>query len=133
MKDLTPTFLAGMMTFTPFAAYSQAYPTRPLRLVVAVAQGAGADATARAIGQMLSARLGQNVVIDNRPGNNSVAATELVAQSTPDGYTMLNLGETLMLLGATKRVPFDVLKAFDPLVAATAQPYIQRLNNVKIR
>ena len=104
------------------------YPVRPIRLVVSVAPGAGADAIARAAAQMLTDRWGQNVVVDNRPGGGGVIATELVARSAPDGYTILSQGDTLMLQGAMKRVPFDVLKTFDPIVATSTQPYILLVN-----
>ena len=100
------------------------YPVRPIRLIVSVSPGAGGDAIARVAAQMLSDRLGQNAVVDNRPGGGGVIATELVARSVPDGYTLLSQGETVLLQGATKRVPFDVLKAFDPVVATSQQPYI---------
>jgi len=100
------------------------YPVRPIRLIVSVAPGAGADAIARAAAQMLTDAWGQNAVVDNRPGGSSVIATELVARSAPDGYTILSIGDTLMLLGASKRVPFDIRKAFDPIVPTSAQPYI---------
>ena len=100
------------------------YPNRPIRIIVAVAPGAGGDAMARIAGQMLTDRLGQNAVIDNRSGGGGVIATELVARSAPDGYTLLSQGETVLLQGVTKRVPFDVLKAFDPVVATSTQPYI---------
>ncbi len=100
------------------------YPLRPIRIVVAVAPGAGGDTIARLVGQMLTDRWGQNVVVDNRSGGGGVIATELVAKSPPDGYTLLSQGESVLLQGATKRVPFDVLKAFDPVVATSAQPYI---------
>jgi tripartite-type tricarboxylate transporter receptor subunit TctC len=100
------------------------YPIRPIRIIVAVAPGAGGDAMARIAGQILTDRLSQNAVIDNRSGGGGVIATELVARSAPDGYTLLSQGETVLLQGATKRVPFDVLTALDPVVATSAQPYI---------
>jgi tripartite-type tricarboxylate transporter receptor subunit TctC len=100
------------------------YPNRPIRIIVAVAPGAGGDTIARIVGQMLTDRWGQNAVIDNRSGGGGVIATELVARSAPDGYTLLSQGETVLLQGAMKRVPFDVLTAFDPVVATSAQPYI---------
>lgn len=100
------------------------YPVRPIRIVVAVPPGAGGDAVARMVGQMLSDKLGQNAVIDNRAGGGGVIATEMVARSAPDGYTLLSQGETVLLQGVTKRLPFEVLTALEPVVATSAQPYI---------
>jgi tripartite-type tricarboxylate transporter receptor subunit TctC len=100
------------------------YPTRPIRLIIAVAPGAGADMIARAAAQMLTDKWGQNAVVDNRSGGGGVIATELAARAAPDGYTILSQGDGVLLQGVLKRVPFDVLKAFDPIVATSAQPYI---------
>jgi tripartite-type tricarboxylate transporter receptor subunit TctC len=100
------------------------YPTRPIRLVVTVAAGAGADTMARAAGQMLSDHFGQTVVVDNRAGGSGVIGTETVARAAPDGYTFLSYADALLLLGVTKRVPFDVLKVFEPVVTMTSQPYV---------
>src|SRR5437868_1370471 len=100
------------------------YPVRPIRLVLAGAPGAGGDIMARVVAQILTEAWGQAAIVDSRPGGSGSIAVELVARSTPDGYTLLSLGETLMLLGATKRLPFDVFKAFDPVVPTSAQPYV---------
>ena len=100
------------------------YPTRPVRLIVTVQPGAGADTMARAAGQIMSEHFGQSVVVDNRAGGSGVIATELVAKSAPDGHTILSYADALLLLGVTKRVPFDVLKVFDPVVNLTSQPYV---------
>ena len=100
------------------------YPVRPIRLIVAASPGAGGDIIARTVAQMLTDAWGQTAVVDNRAGASGAIGVELVAKAAPDGYTMLSLGESLMLLGVQKRVPFDVLKAFDPVVPTTAQPYI---------
>ena len=104
------------------------YPNRPVRLILTVAPGAGADAIARAAAQMMTDAWGQNVVVDNRPGAGGVIAIELVARSAPDGYTILSHGDSLMLTGALKRVPFDIRKAFDPVVPTSAQPYVLLVN-----
>jgi PAS domain-containing protein len=105
-----------------------AYPVRPIRLIIAATPGAGGDAIARLASQMLTDSWGQNAIVDARVGGSGAIAVELVARSAPDGYTLLSLGDTLMLLGATKRVPFDVLKAFDPVVPTSTQPYILLAN-----
>jgi tripartite-type tricarboxylate transporter receptor subunit TctC len=104
------------------------YPARPIRLVISGSPGAGGDMMARAVTQMLTDAWGQNAIVDNRPGGSGKIAAELVARSTPDGYTLLSLGDNLMLMGAQQRVPFDVLKAFDHIVPTSAQPYVLLAN-----
>jgi len=73
-------------------ARAQAYPSRPVRIVVGFPAGGGTDIVARLIGQWLSERLGQSFIIDNRPGANTIVATEAVARAQPDGYTLLTVG-----------------------------------------
>jgi tripartite-type tricarboxylate transporter receptor subunit TctC len=104
------------------------YPVRPIRIIIGVAPGAGADMVARATAQMLTDRWGQNAVVDPRPGGGGVIASELMAKSAPDGYTILQSGDGLLLQSATKRVAFDILKTFDPVVSSTQQPYILLAN-----
>src|SRR6478672_7858097 len=70
-------------------ARAQAYPTRPVRLIVGAPAGGGFDIVARLMGQWLSERLGQSFVIENRPGAGSNIATEAVVRALPDGYTLL--------------------------------------------
>ena len=103
------------------------YPVRPIRIIIGVQPGAGADFVARLTSQMLSDRWGQNVVIDPRPGG-GVIASGLASKATPDGYTLYQAGFVLLLQGATKRVEFDVLKTFEPVVRTTSQPYILLVN-----
>ena len=104
------------------------YPVRPIRIIIGVAPGAGADMVARATAQLLTDRWGQNAVVDPRPGGGGVIASELAAKSAPDGYTIYQSGDGLLFQTATKRVPFDVLKVFDPVVSSTQQPYILLTN-----
>src|ERR1700722_5096882 len=104
-------------------ARAQTYPTRPVRLVVGFPAGQTADIVARIMGQWLSERLGQPVVIDNRPGASSNTATELVVRASPDGYTLLSVyssnlaNETLY-----KKLPYDFLRDIVPVAGITRQP-----------
>jgi tripartite-type tricarboxylate transporter receptor subunit TctC len=126
---LTPAALAfgttGMVNTAALAQDKPAgYPVRPIRIIIAVAPGGGVDFIARATAQMLRDRWGQNAVVDSRPGGAGVIAAELAAKAAPDGYTLFQYGDGMALLGATKRVRFDVRTAFDPIVGLSAQPYI---------
>src|SRR5262249_17670934 len=87
--------LAGRGAVLPIAsgsARAETYPSRPLRLMVGFPPGGGADTIARIIAPWLSQRLGQPVVIENRPGASSTLAAQAVVNSPPDGYTLLSLG-----------------------------------------
>jgi len=75
-------------------AWAQAYPTRPVRIIVGFAPGGGADIIALLIGQWLSERLGQQFIIENRPGGGTNIGTEAVVRAPADGYTLLMVGTT---------------------------------------
>jgi hypothetical protein len=83
---------AAALPFLPHIARGQAYPTRPVRLIVGFPPGGVADVFGRLIGQWLSERLGQPLIIENRPGAGGNLAAEAVAKATPDGYTLLMVG-----------------------------------------
>src|SRR6266567_9504085 len=83
---------AAALPAVPGFAWAQAYPTRPVRIIVGLAPGGGTDIVARLIGQWLSERLGQQFVIENRPGAASNVGTEVVVQAPADGYTLLIFG-----------------------------------------
>jgi hypothetical protein len=83
---------AAALPFAPHVARAQAYPSRPVRLVVGYPAGGGTDITARLIGQWLSERLAQPFITENRPGAGSNIATEAVVRAPPDGYTLLVFG-----------------------------------------
>ncbi len=98
------------------AVLPQAYPVKPVRMIVGFAPGGGTDVTARAIVNELSEALGQRIVIDNRPGANGIVGSEVTAKSPADGYTilMVNLGHTVNP-GMYARLPYDTLRDFAPI------------------
>src|SRR5438309_2416608 len=76
------------------AAQSQTYPSKPVRLIVPLAPGGNVDLVARGLAQRLSENLGQQIIVDNRPGASSLVGTQLVAKAPPDGYTLLAMANT---------------------------------------
>ena len=93
-------------------------------MIAGVAPGGGLDTICRAAAQMLADKLGQSFVVDNRAGGGTVLAMDLVAQAAPDGYTLLCATDTTYIVGASKRVTYDVRKAYVPVVQMTTQSYI---------
>lgn len=129
MRRITTPILAALAL--PLCASAQqktplpgGYPARPIRMIVTISPGGGPDIVTRMVGQIVTDKLGQAVVVDNRPGGGTVLATDLVANAAPDGYTLLVGSDTLMLLGAMKRVPYDIRSAFEPVVQMTSLWYV---------
>ena len=106
-------------------ALAQAYPNRPLRLIVGFAAGGSADIAARLIGQWLSERFGQQVIIENRPGAGTNIATEAVVRAVPDGYTLLLAG-TANSINATlyEKLPFNFIRDIAPVASVNREPYV---------
>lgn len=103
----------------------QSYPTRPVRLVVPSSPGGGTDITARIIAPRLGEYLGQQVVVENRPGAGTMIGGEVVARAAPDGYTLLMGISTLAINPAMyKKVPYDALKDFAPISQVVLLPNI---------
>jgi tripartite-type tricarboxylate transporter receptor subunit TctC len=123
--------LAGATLAPAFAriAGAQDYPARPLRLIVGFPPGGGTDVAARLIGQWLSERLGQPVVIENRPGAGSNIATEAVVHAAPDGYTLL-LVSTAHAINATlyERLNYNFLRDITPVAGFMRVPNVMEIN-----
>jgi len=96
------------------------YPTKPIRLIVGFAPGGGTDTTARAMSQKLTDALGQQVIVDNRPGAAGNIAAELVSKATPDGYTLLMGTIAALSINPSlyNKLPFDPIKDFAPITQA---------------
>ncbi|MBC5784763.1 tripartite tricarboxylate transporter substrate binding protein [Ramlibacter sp. USB13] len=111
----------------PAAAQGQphAYPTRPVKLVVPFAPGGFTDVVARILGQKLSQSLGQQFVIENKPGAGSTIGSDLVAKSPPDGYTLLMVSSTHVISPwIYKSLPYDPVKSFTVVGKLVDSPYV---------
>jgi tripartite-type tricarboxylate transporter receptor subunit TctC len=116
--------IAALMMVASGATVAQSYPTRPIRLVVPSSAGAGVtDIMARLVGQHLSMSLGQQIVIDNRPGASGILGAEVVAKAPPDGYTLLIANVSLIVNPYLyAKMPYDPLTDFMPVTMVNSAP-----------
>lgn len=104
------------------------FPAKPVRVLIGLAAGGGIDILCRAVAVKLGEHWNQSVVVENRPTAGGVVAMEAVAQAAPDGLTWLASGGQLELTVVFNRAGFDVLKALEPVVQMTVQPYVLVVN-----
>lgn len=119
------------LTAWPSGALAQAaYPVKPIRLIVAFAPGSSTDAVARIVADELGKRLGQNVIVENRAGANGQIASAFVAQSAPDGYTLLISSNTTHAANPHlyRKLPYDPGKDFTPLARLGNIPFMLVIN-----
>jgi tripartite-type tricarboxylate transporter receptor subunit TctC len=105
---------------------AQSYPSKPIRLVTGNQAGGGTDILARGIAAKLAERLGQPVIVENRPGADGIIATEYVARSASDGYTLLvgADGQMVLNLGLYAQLPYDPVKDFAPITRISSNPLV---------
>src|SRR4030095_8145751 len=119
---------AALPAFSQIAT-AQAYPSRPVRIIVGFPAGGGVDINARPIGQWLSERLGQQFVIENRPGAGSNIATEAVVRASPDGYTLLAVSVANALNAALyDKLNFDFIRDIVPVASTMRVPGLLVVN-----
>src|SRR5499426_1518529 len=118
----------ALPTLTRIAS-AQAYPTRPVRIIVPFAAGGGTDITARVIAQWLSERLGQQFIVDNRPGGGTNIGTEAAAKATPDGYTLLMVGTSNTVNPALyDKLNFNFIRDIAPVAGVIRAPFVLDVN-----
>jgi tripartite-type tricarboxylate transporter receptor subunit TctC len=118
--------LIGLTTASIWTdAGAQAFPSRPIRLIVPQSAGGSTDVIARIVAQKMDDGLGQTVVVDNRPGAGSINGTEMVVHATPDGHTLLAVAASFTINPALhKKLPFDPIRDFAPVTQLATLPHI---------
>jgi len=108
------------------AGQAQTYPAKPIRLIVPLAPGGGNDTIARLVAQEITGPLGQQVLVDNRPGAGGLVGTEVVAKSPSDGYTLLlgNVAGLTIIPNVRKKTPYDPIKDFQPVSLIATAPLL---------
>jgi tripartite-type tricarboxylate transporter receptor subunit TctC len=116
------------------AATAQTYPDRPIRWVIGYPPGGAVDIIARSIGTAMAERIGQTVVIDNRPGMAANLSAEVVKNSKPDGYTLLHGPDNLFVISphVYKKLPADVHKDFVPITSMIRNQLVLAVNPAKV-
>jgi tripartite-type tricarboxylate transporter receptor subunit TctC len=126
---MTKTFhalgLAAALAFSA-AALAQAWPSKPIRIIVPYPPGGTSDILARAVGQKMGETYGQAVVVENKPGATGNIGADLVAKSPPDGYTLLlaDIGSLAIAPSVTQSLPFDPVKDFAPVIMVAYSPHL---------
>jgi tripartite-type tricarboxylate transporter receptor subunit TctC len=110
------------LLLAPLVASAQSWPSKPLRYIVPFPPGAFNDTLARTLSAELPKMLGQPVVVENRPGGNTIPATDLAAKSAPDGYTLYGAALPFSVIQTLYKTPFDVTKDFAPITLAGVTP-----------
>lgn len=122
IKTLFRTLLA-VITCTPLLSWA-VWPDKPIRVVVPYAAGGGADTTARIVAQQMSISLGQQIIVDNKPGAGGVIGEDNVAKSAPDGYTVLFDASAFAVNPSLRKLPFDAAKDFIAVSLVVTAPQI---------
>ncbi len=114
------------LLFATFASpsHAQNYPSRPVRVIVPLAAGGGMDTITRGLAQRLGETLGQNFVVDNRPGAGSQIGLEILAASAPDGHTLMMISATTVAHPILYKSRFDITRDFAPISQVSAQGYV---------
>src|ERR671929_1929488 len=118
--------IAAVLLCLPLAALAQAYPAKPIHLIVPFPPGGGNDTVARAIAQQIGPDLGQPVVIDNKPGAGGAVGAELAAKAPPDGYTLFlaGVGSHAVNPNVHVKLAYDPVKDFAPITLIASAPSV---------
>lgn len=130
MKTFLKTLCAvTLLSLSASAALAQAYPNKPVKIIVPFGPGGFTDVVARILGQKLSVAMGQSFVIENKPGAGSMIGSDFVAKAPPDGYTLVIVSSTHVISPwIYKNVPYDPIKSFAAVTKLVDSPYVLLIN-----
>lgn len=124
MRSEVRIMLATLLFAAAVAAGAQGYPAKPVRIIVPFAPGGGVDFTTRLLGQYLAEPLGQQVLVDNRPGAGGTVGTEIGMKSPPDGYTLTMVSSSYPVLPSLYKLSFDPVADIAPIVLVARTPFV---------
>jgi tripartite-type tricarboxylate transporter receptor subunit TctC len=125
MQSSTIARIALMLACVPLIAYAQSYPARPVKLIIPFSPGGAADVPGRILADRLTHAIGQQVVIENRPGAGSTIGADAAAKSPADGYTLFMISNTHFVSAALyKKLPYDPLNDYTPVTQVTSAPNV---------
>jgi tripartite-type tricarboxylate transporter receptor subunit TctC len=128
-RSITGALAVALVSSYTTSAMAQAYPTKPIRVIVPSGAGGSVDTLARLVTQKMSARLGQQVVVENRSGSGGVIGTEIAARSAPDGYTLLMAyGSHVVNPTLYPKLPYDTVRDFLPITQVAVQPLLANVH-----
>jgi len=115
-------FAVCLTLISPVASPADPYPVRPIRIIILVVPGGGADITSRAVGQKLTDAWGQQAIVDNRPGGNGVVGMDIAKHANPDGYTLVlgTIGPVAVNPSLYAKLPYDPVNDFAPIARAVS-------------
>jgi tripartite-type tricarboxylate transporter receptor subunit TctC len=120
-----PAIALAALSTAAFSQDAANYPGRPIRVIVPFAPGGGLDISTRLIGQKLTEKWSQNIVVDSRPGAATIVGTEIASKATPDGYTLLMITTTFAINpGLYPKLPYDPVRDFTPVTQLNFQPNV---------
>ena len=130
MKILARSVVAGgLLSISASSGWAQGYPNKPVKLIVPFAPGGFTDVVARILGQKLSATMGQQFIVENKPGAGSIIGTDFVAKASPDGYTLVMVSTTHVISPwIYKTMPYDPIKSFTVVSKLVDSPYVLLVN-----